>query len=279
MPSRKKPKAHCVQSLTLTSSPWSAGPPARTTPSSGPRATSTTATCSLISLRIHVHGGEIYGEETGWLDYQVFEEMPGTKGPLWRYRRLVDAAQFPAVAHDITMFNWPGLDYRDLPVVDQEPATLARALQEAKRVGLGFAHWLQTEVPNSAGAPGFPELMLRPDVMGSADGLAKYPYIRECRRIRARKTIVEQEVAVAHQPRARAAHFADSVGVGWYPIDIHQAGEGDVGTSTRTKPFQISHGCLDSGAGREPAGSQQEPGDDAHYQRLLPPASGGVEHG
>ena len=34
------------------------------------------------------------------------------------------------------------------------------------------------------------------------------------------------------------------MGIGWYPIDIHQAGEGDIGTSTRTKPFQIPLGAL-----------------------------------
>ena len=236
-------KAHCVQSLTYVFA-MERRPAGENHTIERPARYAHYRDAQPFSLRIHVHGGEIYGEETGWLDYQVFEEMPGTKGPLWRYRRLVDAAQFPAAANDVTMFNWPGLDYRDLPVVDQDPAPLARALQDAKRVGLGFAHWLQTEAPNPSGKPGFPELKLRPDVMGSADGLAKYPYIRECRRIRARKTIVEQEVAVAHQPRARAAHFADSVGVGWYPIDIHQAGEGDVGTSTRTKPFQISMGAL-----------------------------------
>ena len=197
------------------------------------------------SLRIHVHGGEIYGEMTGWLNYQVFEETEGTKGPLWRYRRLVDADQFPAhFRHDLTLFNWPGNDYRDVPLVDQLPGNLARALQDAKRVSLGFAFWLQTEAPNPGEAPGFANLLLRPDVMGTPDGLSKYPYIRECRRIRAVKTIVEQELAVAHQAGPRASHFHDSVGVGWYPIDIHQVSEDEVGTSTRTKPFQIPLGAL-----------------------------------
>ncbi|MDP6591061.1 MAG: FAD-dependent oxidoreductase [Alphaproteobacteria bacterium] len=197
------------------------------------------------SFKIHVHGGEIYGEETGWLQYQLFEDMPGTKGPLWKYRRLIEAGQFPgSYANDLTMFNWPGTDYRDRPLVDLKPEELAAALRDAKRVSLGFIHWLQTAAPNPSGAPGFPELMLRPDVMGSIDGLSKYPYIRECRRIKALKTITEQDVAVAHQPGPRAAHFADSIGVGWYPIDIHQAGAGDVGVSTRTKPFQIPLGAL-----------------------------------
>jgi hypothetical protein len=117
---------------------------------------------------------------------------------------------------------------------------LAAALQDAKRVSLGFAYWLRTEaVPGGA-----PNLLLRADVMGSVDGLSKHPYIREARRIRAVKTIVEQEVAVAQQSGPFAAFFDDSVGVGWYPIDIHQAGKDDVGTSTRTRPFQIPLGAL-----------------------------------
>jgi len=197
------------------------------------------------SLRIHVHGGEIYGETTGWLDYQLFEPTSGTKGPLWEYRRLVEATQFPGYyAHDLTMFNWPGNDYRDVPLVDQSPEALASALQGAKRVSLGFVYWLQTGAPNPDGSPGFANLLLRSDLMGSTDGLSKFPYIRECRRIKAVKTVTEQEVAVAHQPGPRAAHFNDSVGVGWYPIDIHQVSEHEVGTSTRTKPFQIPLGAL-----------------------------------
>ncbi|MCH8207414.1 MAG: FAD-dependent oxidoreductase, partial [Chloroflexi bacterium] len=73
---------------------------------------------------------------------------------------------------------------------------------------------------------------------------SKHPYIRECRRIKALVNVVEQDVAVAYQPGPRAAHFQDSAGVGWYPIDIHQAGEGDVGASTSTRPFQVPLGAL-----------------------------------
>jgi hypothetical protein len=54
----------------------------------------------------------------------------------------------------------------------------------------------------------------------------------------------EQDVAASCQPGARAAFFDDSVGVGWYPIDIHNAGADDVGVSTRTRPFQIPMGAL-----------------------------------
>jgi hypothetical protein len=180
------------------------------------------------SLKIEVHGGEIYGEESGWLEYSLYEQLPGTKGGLWTYRRLVEK-------ENLTMFNWPGNDYRDRSLLDCTPIEAARALQDAKRVSLGFLYWLQQEAP---------ELKLRPDVMGTEDGLSKHPYIREARRIKALKTIVEQEVSANYQKGPRAAEFPDSVGVGWYPIDIHRSGPEDVGASCRTKPFQIPMGAL-----------------------------------
>jgi len=114
------------------------------------------------------------------------------------------------------MFNWPGNDYRDRSILDCPPLDAAAALQDAKQVSLGFLYWLQTDQRA-------PELKLRPDVMDTTDGLSKHPYIRESRRIKARKTIVEQEVSAHHQPGPLAARFADSVGVGWYPIDIARA--------------------------------------------------------
>jgi FAD dependent oxidoreductase len=197
------------------------------------------------SLRIEVHGGEIYGETSGWLEYRLYDTMPGTKGGLWTYRRLLDRAAFGgSVDHDLTLFNWPGNDYRDRSILQGSPIDCARALQDAKRVSLGFLHWLQTEAPATGSRVGAPEIRLRPDVMGSADGLSKFPYIRESRRILARRIIVEQEVSAHHQGGPRAAHFADSVGVGWYPIDIHRSGPDDVGASCRTRPFQIPLGAL-----------------------------------
>ncbi|MEJ0070656.1 MAG: FAD-dependent oxidoreductase [Pseudomonadota bacterium] len=131
-----------------------------------------------FSLTIEVHGGEIYGEESGWLEYKLFDTMPGTKGPLFTYRRLVDARQFgDRVAHDLTLFNWPGNDYRDESLIDRPAPAVVAALQDAKRVSLGFFRWLQTEAPTEGTRRGAPELRLRPDVMGSADGLCKFPYI------------------------------------------------------------------------------------------------------
>ena len=73
-------------------------------------------------------------------------------------------------------------------------------------------------------------------------------------------------------------HFHDSVGVGWYPIDIHRSGPEDVGVSTRTRPFQIPLGALIPADARQSRRGREEHRDDAHHERLLPAAPGRVEH-
>ncbi len=236
-----EPKAHCVQSFTYTFA-CELHPEGENHAIARPEKYEHYKAAQPYSLKIEVHGGEIYGETSGWLEYRLFDTMPGTKGGLWTYRRLVEGKSFSC--NDLTLFNWPGNDYRDRSILDCTPLQVAQALQDAKRVSLGFLHWLQTEAPASGSRRGAPEIRLRPDVMGTADGLCKFPYIRESRRIRARKTIVEQEVSANYRKGPRAAHFADSVGVGWYPIDLHRSGPDDVGASCRTWPFQIPLGAL-----------------------------------
>lgn len=197
------------------------------------------------SLRIHVTGGEVYGETTGWLQYSVFDTLPGTKGGLWSYRRLLDRDLLPDIPDDVTILNWPGNDYRASNLIDRPPSEQAVALQDAKAVSLGFLHWLRSS--GSAGgeeAPGHRQIVPAPDVYGTSDGLSMFPYIRESRRIKALDTIREQDVSVAELPGPRAAAWPGSVGIGWYPIDIHKAHPDDVGVSTRTYPFQIPLGSL-----------------------------------
>ena len=152
------------------------------------------------SLKIEVHGGEIYGEESGWLTYGLYDTMPGTKGGLWTYRRLIDSAQIEVSASRTTSpcSTGPATTTGNRSIIDRPAAEVAAALQDAKRVSLGFLHWLQTEAP-AEGAHGAPELKLRPDIMGTADGLAKFPYIRESRRIKALRTVVEQDVSANYQ--------------------------------------------------------------------------------
>ena len=70
---------------------------------------------------------------------------------------------------------------------------------------------MQTEAPRLEGGYGYPELRLRPDVVGTEDGLAKHVYVREARRIRAELTILEQHIGVeARHPSVGAEPFPDS---------------------------------------------------------------------
>jgi len=176
--------------------------------------------------------------------YQMFIMAPGTMGPFWTYRRALDATNFddPRIPVDVSILNWTGNDYRGGPVVDRPPDEQQMRYQESRLLSLGFLYWLQTEAPRDDGGAGYPELNPRPDVMGSVDGLSQMPYVREGRRLRARYTIVEQNIAEASNPGARAARFDDTVGIGLYLIDLHGCGERT--TDINTKPLQIPLGAL-----------------------------------
>ena len=81
--------------------------------------------------------------------------------------------------------------------------------------------------------------------MGTQDGLAKHPNIRESRRIRAQFTVREQDVAAACRPeRMLAEPFEDSVGVGYYRIDLHPSTGGDNYIDVACRPFQITLGAF-----------------------------------
>lgn len=173
---------------------------------------------------------------------------------LWLYRRILDRGQFipGAFPADICLVNWPMNDYLlgNLVGVSEDEANAH--IRRAKQLSLSLLYWLQTEAPRPDGGTGWKGLRLRPDVVGTEDGLAKYPYIREARRIRAEFTILEQHVgtdarvAVTGQPRetVQAETYADSVGIGSYRIDLHPSTGGDNYIDVSSLPFQIPLGAL-----------------------------------
>lgn len=173
------------------------------------------------------------------------EDLRIEKLPFWEYRRLISSKLFESDEYpfDVAMINWNSNDLRMQNIIDVDANTQAERLALGKALSLGFLYWLQTEAPRDDGGFGYPEFYLRTDVLGSEDGLSKYPYIRESRRIVGQHTIVEEQIVVATNPGARARLFSDSVGIGRYPVDIH--GEQDVpGAAQHTKPFQIPLGAL-----------------------------------
>jgi hypothetical protein len=188
----------------------------------------------------------VYHDERGTLTYRMFEHGEGNVPPFWTYRRLVSAGNFadPRCPHDVAMINWPGNDFRSGSLIDRTPEAVLETLRQAKLLSLGFCYWLQTEAPRDDGGKGYPELLLRPDVMGTAAGLSKHPYIRESRRILAQRVVQEQAIAATDQPGERAAFMLDSVGIGWYVIDIHPGEFEEKIPPEKTLPFQIPLAAL-----------------------------------
>lgn len=178
------------------------------------------------------------------LTYRMFEKAPNTEGAFWTYRRLIAAGNFrgPGAPPEMSMVNWPGNDYCGPGLLSNSADKQTEALREAKLTSLGLAYWLQTEVPRDDGGRGYPDLELLPQALGSTDGLSQFPYIRESRRIQALETVREQDISAPYQKGARAQLFTDSVGIGFYPIDIHSCSKQDF--SSPTRPFQIPLGAL-----------------------------------
>ena len=132
------------------------------------------------------------------------------------------------------------------PGVDAE--TRARGLREAREVSLCLLHWLRTECPRPDGGQGWPGLALRGDLLGTEDGLARRPYIREARRLRARFTVSERHVSPELRPEVdgmrKAASFRDSVGIGHYRIDLHPSTSGRNYVDLDCLPFEVPYGAL-----------------------------------
>lgn len=157
--------------------------------------------------------------------YPMFTATPEKPWPFWTYRRLVSAELFDdkRVPNDIAMINWASNDYHEKDLIGATPEERKQIHYEAKQQSFGFLYWLQTECPREDGkGKGYPEMMLRADIMGTSDGMSMDPYIRESRRIKAMTTIHEFDITSGTQGGARAHLYDDSVGIGnYYAIDIH----------------------------------------------------------
>jgi hypothetical protein len=163
---------------------------------------------------------------------------------LWSYRRIVAQRHRSVPTPEVSMVIWPQNDYWLGPIVDVDEDARARHVAEAKALSRSLLYWLQTEAPRPDGGAGHPELRLHAETFGTADGLAIEPYVREARRIRARVTVREQDLAHAVRGDRGAVEFGDSVGIGMYRIDLHPSTGGDSYIDLTTCPFQIPLGAL-----------------------------------
>lgn len=168
--------------------------------------------------------------EFAMFDGELSEQSLG----LWSYRRVIDTANYTDGRKEVTLFNWPQNDFA-LGNVFEDPEA-EKNLELARQQTLCAVYWLQNDAPRKDGKKGYP-VKLRPDIMGTEDGIAKAAYIRESRRIVAQKTICEQDVSKkANQIPPR---LKDSVGVGHYAIDIHMTTKSHSFLYDATYPFEI----------------------------------------
>jgi hypothetical protein len=185
--------------------------------------------------------------ETMRYNFNPHREKPGLFSGLWAFRRIIDRAQFAPGAYrsDVCLVNWPMIDYMEGDLLTCGDGERALRIADARQLSLSMVHWLQTEAPRPEGGNGWPGLRLRGDLLGTADGLAQAPYIRESRRIRSMRTIREQDVSAQFRPGDKLAErYDDSVGIGYYRIDLHPSSGGDNYVDVPSLPFRIPLGAL-----------------------------------
>ena len=168
------------------------------------------------------------GPQLGWDDVDPITLQTRTRmifdGPtdrkrgddLWHFRRIFYRRHYPDGFYpsDITLVNWPQIDYWLGLLIGVSEKEKRASLRGAKQLSLSFLYWMQTEAPRLDGGRGYPGLRLREDVVGSRDGLAKHPYVRESRRIKAEFTVLEQHVGVEARASKRGLRSSTTAS-GW----------------------------------------------------------------
>jgi hypothetical protein len=173
----------------------------------------------------------------------------------WKYRRIADRTNFAPGTYpgDICLVNWPQNDYLLGNLYDEnDPGAAAKHVERARELSRCLFYWMQTEAPRPDGGMGWKGLRLRPEVMGTDDGMAMAPYVRESRRIKAEFTVTENHVGTEAREKSTgknrgeftAEKFPDTVGVGSYRIDLHPSTGGDNYIDISSLPFQIPLGAL-----------------------------------
>ena len=153
----------------------------------------------------------------------------------WLYRKIRSASNTRTTCSEISIMNWPQNDYFLGNIIDRPPSETERHYRNAKQLSLSMLYYLQTEL-------GLVQLYPATEISGTPDGLAKAPYIRESRRIRALCTVSELDVGCEARNAAgsgRAKHYSDSIGTGSYRIDLHPSANGANYIDIPAYPFEI----------------------------------------
>ncbi|MEL6497117.1 MAG: FAD-dependent oxidoreductase [Planctomycetota bacterium] len=201
----------------------------------------------LLSWTIPTHGDAVSRE----LAMVPAPDEPGQGAlELWRYRRIVDASLHTDGRPDVSLFNVVQMDDWRTPILSLERGQREAAMREAKELAASFLYWMQTEAPRHDGGVGYPGLTLAGRHLGTGDGFAMTPYIREPRRLEARRMLAEGDVGATQRrhldagsngapPEGRCEPFHDSVAIGHYHIDLHPTPTGRNSIYVESSPFQI----------------------------------------
>lgn len=185
-------------------------------------------------------------------EFSMFEG--GDKFSLWTYRRIyttknqtipkdIRGKEVPMYVEnnpigDVILLNWPQNDYFMGNILEND-----HHKEEAKELTRCLVYWLQTEAPRSDGKKGYSNIALNKEVLGTEDGLAHYPYIREGRRLDAKKIVIEQDLT-PRKTMEKVACFSDSVGVGSYHLDLHMTTSSHRFMYGKSLPFEIPLGMF-----------------------------------
>ncbi|MEW4371924.1 FAD-dependent oxidoreductase [Paenibacillus kandeliae] len=177
-------------------------------------------------------------------EFTLFPNEQGVTS-LWDYRRIVDPAIWTEkLSAEVSLLNWAMNDYYAGPVTGVPLQERLPNLESARQLTLSLVYWLQTEAPRLDGGKGYPGIRLRGDILGTTDGLAKSPYIRESRRIKGMYTITEHDVSKELRGEQGIKRYEDSVGIGSYSLDLHPTVKTHRTFYIPNYPFEIPLGSL-----------------------------------
>ncbi len=163
--------------------------------------------------------------------------------PLWSYRRVFDPSIYENAKGkgEISLINWPQNDYFFGNIIENNQTDLHK--EKARQLTLSLIYWLQTEAINNDKRKGFTNLKLNGDVLGTVDGLAQCPYIREGRRLNSKFIVSERDINPKNKV-SKTAKFFDSVGVGYYHMDFHITTVTNKFMYAEPLPFEIPLGIF-----------------------------------
>ena len=76
----------------------------------------------------------------------------GGPGDLWHFRRILYKGHYPegAFPSDLSLVNWPQIDYWLKPLLGVNEDVKQAALRECKQLSYSMLYWMQTEAPLSS---------------------------------------------------------------------------------------------------------------------------------